>query len=42
MFLDVAINGRASAIITGDADLLTLDLFMGIRIVTLATWLERS
>lgn len=41
MFLDVAINGRASAIITGDADLLALDPFMGIRIVTPAAWLER-
>lgn len=42
MFLDVAINGRAGAIITGDADLLALDPFMGIRIVTPAAWLERS
>jgi putative PIN family toxin of toxin-antitoxin system len=42
MFLDVAINGQASAIITGDTDLLVLDPFMEIRIVTPAMWVDRS
>ena len=42
MFLDVAVNGQASAIITGDADLLALDPFMEIRIVAPAMWVDRS
>ena len=42
MFLDVAINGQASTIITGDEDLLALDPFMKIRIVTPAMWVDRS
>lgn len=42
MFLDVAANGQASATITGDADLLALDPFMEIRIVTPAMWVDRS
>ena len=42
MFLDVAINGQANTIITGDADLLALDPFMEIRIVTPAMWVDRS
>jgi uncharacterized protein len=42
MFLDVAVNGQASTIITGDADLLALDPFMEIRIVTPAMWVDRS
>lgn len=42
MFLDVVANGQASAIITGDADLLALDPFMEIRIVTPAMWVDRS
>jgi putative PIN family toxin of toxin-antitoxin system len=33
-FLELAINGRADAIISGDADLLTLDMFRGIPIIT--------
>lgn len=41
MFLDVAINGQAMTIITGDADLLALDPFMEIRIVTPAMWVDR-
>lgn len=41
MFLDVAVNGQASAIITGDADLLALDPFMEIRSVTPARWVEK-
>ena len=32
--LELAVCGRADRIITGDADLLTLDPFRGIRIVT--------
>ena len=32
-FLEVAVHGEARAIITGDADLLDLDPFHGIRIV---------
>lgn len=42
MFLDVAVNGQASTIITGDADLLALDPFMEIRILTPAMWVDRS
>jgi putative PIN family toxin of toxin-antitoxin system len=33
-FLELAINGSAAAIVTGDADLLTLHPFRGVRIVT--------
>jgi hypothetical protein len=33
-FLEVAVHGQASFIITGDFDLLVLDPFQGIRIVT--------
>jgi len=33
-FLELAINGRADAIVSGDADLLTLDMFRGIPIIT--------
>lgn len=33
-FLDVAVNGGAAAIITGDRDLLDLDPFHGVRIVS--------
>ncbi len=42
MFLDVALNGEAKAIITGDGDLLTLDPFHGVRIVTPADFLDWS
>ncbi|MCU7846657.1 MAG: putative toxin-antitoxin system toxin component, PIN family [Candidatus Thiodiazotropha sp. (ex Lucinoma kastoroae)] len=38
-FLDVALNGSAKAIITGDRDLLDLDPFHGVRIVSPATFL---
>jgi putative PIN family toxin of toxin-antitoxin system len=38
-FLDVALNGGAAAIITGDATLLDLDPFHDIRIVNPATFL---
>jgi len=33
-FLELAVNGRADAIISGDADLLALDVFRGIPIIT--------
>jgi putative PIN family toxin of toxin-antitoxin system len=33
-FLELAINGRADVIISGDADLLTLNTFHGIPIIT--------
>jgi putative PIN family toxin of toxin-antitoxin system len=42
MFLDVAVNGQASAIVTGDTDLLALDPFMEIQIVTPAIWVDKS
>jgi predicted nucleic acid-binding protein len=40
-FLEVALNGRADLIITGDRDLLALDPFMGIAIRTPAAYLAR-
>jgi putative PIN family toxin of toxin-antitoxin system len=33
-FLETAMNGEADCIVTGDADLLTLDPFRGVRILT--------
>ena len=39
-FLEVAINGNADMIITGDLDLLVLDGFRGIRIVAPADFLR--
>ena len=39
IFLDVALNGEAKAIITGDEDLLALDPFHGVRIVKPAEFL---
>lgn len=41
-FLEAAVNGGAGAIITGDKDLLVLNPFAGIAIVTPATYLERA
>lgn len=38
-FLDVAVNAEARAIITGDRDLLELDPFHGVRIVSPADFL---
>lgn len=38
--LEVAINGKATFIITGDADLLVLNPFRGIEIVTPARFLQ--
>jgi putative PIN family toxin of toxin-antitoxin system len=37
-FLHVALNGQAQAIVTGDRDLLVLDPFHGVRIVTPAAF----
>lgn len=39
-FLEVAVHGRADAILTGDADLLALHPFHGIAILTPAEYLE--
>lgn len=41
-FLEVAVHGRADAIITGDADLLALDPFHGIAILTPSAYLVRE
>jgi putative PIN family toxin of toxin-antitoxin system len=40
-FLEVALNGGADLIVTGDRDLLELDPFMGIGILTPAAYLAR-
>ena len=40
-FLDVAVNGRADVIVTGDGDLLALHPFRGIAILTPAAYVER-
>jgi uncharacterized protein len=40
-FLEVAVNGRADFIITGDRDLLELNPFMAIAIVSPAAYLAR-
>jgi uncharacterized protein len=39
-FLELAVNGRADVLITGDKDLLVLHPFQGIAIVTPGTYLE--
>ena len=39
-FLEVAVHGRADAIVTGDADLLALNPFRGIAILTPSGYLE--
>jgi len=41
-FLEVAVHGRADAIVTGDADLLALHPFRGIAILTPAAYLEQK
>lgn len=38
-FLDVAVNGEAAAILTGDRDLLELDPFHGVRILSPSAFL---
>ena len=40
-FLELAVNGQASAIITGDDDLLVLNPFQGIAIITPAEFLRQ-
>ena len=40
-FLEVAVNGRADLIVTGDRDLLELDPFMGVTILSPAVYLAR-
>lgn len=41
-FIDVALNGQAQAILTGDRDLLALGAFQGIEIVSPADFLMRE
>jgi putative PIN family toxin of toxin-antitoxin system len=41
-FLEAAVNGRADVIVTGDTDLLDLNPFRGIAIVTPADYLARE
>jgi uncharacterized protein len=41
-FLELAINGEADGVLTGDADLLALDPFRGIAIMTPAAWLSQK
>ena len=41
-FLEAAVNGRADVIVTGDRDLLDLNSFRGIAIVTPAGYLARD
>ena len=41
-FLDVAINGRADVIVSGDRDLLDLNPFRGIAILTPAAYMDRQ
>jgi putative PIN family toxin of toxin-antitoxin system len=41
-FLEVAVHGRADAIVTGDSDLLDLNPFRGIAILTPAECLEQK
>ena len=38
MFLELAVNGQADAIVSGDADLLALDTFREIPIITPAAF----
>ena len=40
-FLELAVNGNADLIVTGDDDLLVLNPFRGIPIITPASYLER-
>src|SRR4051812_32686030 len=41
-FLEAAVNGRADVIVTGDKDLLDLNPFRGVAIVTPAAYLARE
>jgi uncharacterized protein len=40
-FLEVALNGNAELILTGDADLLALDPWQGIAVVSPAGYIRR-
>jgi uncharacterized protein len=40
-FLEVAVNGRAETLVTGDKDLLVLNPFRGISILTPASYMKR-
>lgn len=41
-FLEVAVNGRADVLVTGNGDLLALNPFRGIAILTPAAYVERT
>ena len=41
-FLEVAVNGRADVVVTGDRDLLELNPFRGIAILTPAAFIARQ
>lgn len=41
-FLEVALNGRADVLVTGDSDLLALHPFRGIAILAPAAYLKRG
>ncbi|MGC9158213.1 MAG: putative toxin-antitoxin system toxin component, PIN family [Terracidiphilus sp.] len=41
-FLEVAVDGRAGVIVTGDADLLALNPFRGVVILSPAPYLDRE
>ena len=41
-FLELAVDGRADSILTGDADLLALDPFRGIPIIAPAAFVQRA
>ena len=41
-FLEVAVNGRATVLVTGDKDLLVLNPFRGIEVMTPADFLRRA
>jgi putative PIN family toxin of toxin-antitoxin system len=41
-FLELAVNGRANLIVSGDGDLLALDPFRNIPIITPAAFIRRE
>lgn len=41
-FLELAVSGRATCIVTGDSDLLVLNPFRGIQIISPSSFLESS
>ena len=41
-FLELAVNGHADLIVSGDADLLALNPFRGVPIVPPATFVQRA